>query len=334
MFLRRSRGFTLIELLVVIAIIGVLISLLLPAVQQAREAARRSLCSNNLHQIGIALANYQDTHGRYPLSAAMSDLGGPRPNWTGWSVHARLLPFLERSGIYDFMNYSLPYSNAINTTISALSLGNLLCPSKNQQQVNTTFFGKAGVHSYSYCYGVWYCWGGFNSPENGSAFYPNVARKPRDFVDGLTKTLFSAETRTYQPFRRCNTQLANVNTPNAEPPVTSIHNVLAPEYETCGYGLAHGAWVDANAHETGFTTAWPPGKMTGDTQGHPDLDLETVLMVLGGPTYAALTARSAHPGGVNAVFGDAHVDFVPNTIDGNIWRALGSIAGGEVNTNF
>src|SRR5262245_35636381 len=104
----RSRGFTLIELLVVIAIIGVLIALLLPAVQQAREAARRAKCSNNLKQVGIAVHNYLDTHKSFPTAGSYWRCGGGS-DWAGggFSVFGMILPLMERSDLSDRLNYGM-----------------------------------------------------------------------------------------------------------------------------------------------------------------------------------------------------------------------------------
>src|SRR5689334_2755237 len=100
-----ARGFTLIELIVVIAIIGVLIALLLPAVQQAREAARRVHCANNLKQIGLALHNYESAYNRFPFAGAYP-LGATSSD--SWSAHCRLLPFLEREDTLLLVNFDLP----------------------------------------------------------------------------------------------------------------------------------------------------------------------------------------------------------------------------------
>src|SRR6476620_10934355 len=117
---RRRGGFTLIELLVVIAIISVLIALLLPAVQAAREAARRISCVNNLKQIGLALANYESSQGVLPPSVVVARNG--TAFWSnGWSAQARILPHLEQGSAYNSINFTLSYSAPDNTTVPRLS---------------------------------------------------------------------------------------------------------------------------------------------------------------------------------------------------------------------
>src|SRR4051812_22052043 len=115
--MRRTprRGFTLIELLVVIAIIAVLIALLLPAVQAAREAARRIQCTNNMKQLGLAIHNYESVAGALPPSLVFARYGST--NWNnGWSIHGRLLPFMEQGNAFNSINFTNNYSQAGNTT--------------------------------------------------------------------------------------------------------------------------------------------------------------------------------------------------------------------------
>ena len=192
----KSRGFTLIELLVVIAIIAVLIGLLLPAVQAAREAARRAQCVNNLKQMGLGMHNYLSAVGVFPL-------GGSRNNriyrdsptsysaWTCWSAHSMLLPYVEQTPLYNAINFNFApeindtVAHPVHATIYKWVVNSFLCPSDPN-------IGRFSTNSYSFCIGVSSSVGGFTGPTNGlfGVYYsPGI----QEATDGTSNTIAMAE---------------------------------------------------------------------------------------------------------------------------------------------
>src|SRR3954467_4303713 len=194
----RRRGFTLIELLVVIAIIGVLIALLLPAVQAEREAARRMQCTNNLKQIGIALHNYHDTDGCFPW-CGLTILNPTVTSTIQWSPHTRFLPHVEQRALYAALNFSFVGSDPPNATVTATKVASFLCPSDPRQNIpvagwaGTNYRGSQG-NSLVYGYGD-------SDPTNVNAgmpppnglFFSNMLVKFADITDGLSNTAAFSE---------------------------------------------------------------------------------------------------------------------------------------------
>jgi prepilin-type N-terminal cleavage/methylation domain-containing protein/prepilin-type processing-associated H-X9-DG protein len=332
----RCRAFTLIELLVVIAIIAVLIALLLPAVQAAREAARRAQCLNNLKQLGLGLANYESTYGGFPPSMCSAGSGSNVTWINGWSALARTLPFMEQGNLFNTANLSIWKEDPTNTTTIGLNVSVFICPSEPNPQLTTHDYGISGVTSYGVSQGDWFVWGGFGGSGNRSAFGMNRSRRIADFTDGTSQTLMASEVKVRQPSSNCRTvPLTLINDANNIPSPTANPYTVAPDYATCPLYPAefHTEWSDGNVHAAGFTTSWPPNKAvlgnTSQNQGI-DLDVNGLNEELGGPTFAAITSRSYHPGGVNVLMSDGSVHFIKNSINGLTWRALGTVAGSEI----
>jgi prepilin-type N-terminal cleavage/methylation domain-containing protein/prepilin-type processing-associated H-X9-DG protein len=365
---RLRRGFTLIELLVVIAIIGVLIALLLPAVQSAREAARRAQCVNNLKQIGLAFFNYESSAGAFPMTTILvpTPSGGPG-TWTyqsSWSAFARAANFWEQGAFYNAINFNFTYSDAPNQfTVAITPLNLLICPSDPGKHLDDASQGGTGYATTSYgtCDGDWYVWSvnwggsGGNSvgPQNRCAFGPNFSRKIADITDGTSNTLFVSEGYIGHPqFRSCmktpsvpsDASVGTWSPTNVPPPGPASSAALAALIASCGGSgvkgggrIGHTRWCNGGVYYSGFTTAMPPNAKVLGISKAPNIagtpvpgDWDSVDENDGGPTYMSLAASSYHPGGVNTLFADGSVKFVKDTVSPVVWRNLGTIAGGEV----
>ena len=321
---KTVRAFTLVELLVVIAIIGILVALLLPAVQAARESARRMSCGNNLKQIGLALQNYESAYGAFPASACLP------PNRIGddWSAQARILPFVEQGDLYNEVDFNRGY--AATPQIKALRIPTYLCPTEVNDRVRQDSAGNP-VHyplNYAVNMGVWFVYSPNSNRGGNGAFSPNTFHGFESFTDGTSNTICAAEVKAYTAYYR-----DSASVPNGIPVDATI---------LCGAGSfksnsGHTEWVDGRVHQTGYTAVFTPNQAVQCAESGTTYDVDWTSYregkapgpPSGNPTYAAITSRSYHSGIVNTVLMDGSVQSIANDIQQDVWRAINTRSGGE-----
>ena len=306
---RARTAFTLIELLVVIAIIAILIALLLPAVQQVREAARRSQCRNNMHQVGLALHNYHEVHQTFPPGRTH----GLTFNH-GFSPHAMWLPHLDQSQLYRRINFDYPSDHPQNSTVRFCMLDVLMCPSDSNRKIQ----GDNSIHNYLFNVGTTHSVIGSNG-----VFFQNSRVRAADVRDGLSTTAFLAE--TVQGDGDGSTTSDNIRAAGPMSPITDYATSCAAAPPVIP--MRGSQWLFAAPGHSMYSHHRTPNDpqldcMAGDARSS------------GNPTsWAAVSldvaARSRHDGGVNVLFGDGHVSFVSSSVDLAVWHALGTRAGAE-----
>ena len=335
----KRQGFTLIELLVVIAIIAILIALLLPAVQQAREAARRSQCKNNLKQFGLALHNYLDAYSVFPMGGITLASGG------AYSPQARLLPFMEAANLSNLINFDYPYgsqpANSAGVKVSAVKIPIFHCPTETE--IRPAIASDGSINHWPICYagnaGEWLVWDATSNKIGSGAFGQNSRLSPRDFADGMSNTIMMSEVRAWQPYHRPATALTTDpvgSTPNA----AGVSSLIGSS--TTIRTTGHTEWVEGRSPHYDFTTALTPntkvpcGGTCEDTSGatYTDVDFVSGSESRTVSTWAVITSRSLHTGIVNSLLADGAVRSVSSNIDLGTWRALGTRFGGEVIGEF
>ncbi len=358
-----NRGaFTLIELLVVIAIIAILIALLLPAVQQAREAARRTQCKNNLKQFGLALHNYEGTFGMFPMTNAQNYL----PNTQGFSPQARLLPYMEQANLQNLLDFTQPaFTGPFNSLVPnpqfavafATPLQVMLCPSDPAPTQNT---GAGGSIYSGLNYMVSYGSGtGANYDlrwRTDGIVYENSNAKIRDITDGTSNTVIMSESirSVGADFTLAAGTLPKFNYQATLNGSSGVSASLQPVQGLAGSG---GGWSNGPAgviNNPDLATIWPlktswrgaasaalrgrgtswahSGAISTLTNGYntPNSRIPDVVIHFTG----FFGPRSWHTGGAQVLMGDGAVKFLSDNIDTMLHRGLHSRDGGEVLGEF
>jgi prepilin-type N-terminal cleavage/methylation domain-containing protein/prepilin-type processing-associated H-X9-DG protein len=351
-FYRRSTvdrsGFTLIELLVVIAIIGVLIALLLPAVQAAREAARRTQCVNNLKQLGLALHNYESSNGAFPPACKAITFATSPPSVTffdtGFSTQARLLTHIEGGSLYNALNFAFEYNDAsgANFTGASAVVGVFICPSTPRAQTRDTAAADPNASPYEKTVS-----GGYGYCDYAPSVYTDI-----NVVNGAQAGNGVGAT-SIVPYRNKNAAAKGL----LKDGLTAISEITDGTSNTIaiiecagrdekfvsqffegqypfargslpagGVGARHRYWRWADPGSAFGTSGQPNNKGFPTNEG---VAWPTTSITAGNQAGQNEEPFSYHKGGVNALFGDGSVRFVKDTVNLVAFRGILTLAGGE-----
>ncbi|MCS7015003.1 MAG: DUF1559 domain-containing protein [Gemmatales bacterium] len=341
---RKARGFTLIEVLVVVAIVGVLMALLLPAIQRVRESANRMRCQNNIKQLAIAVHNYESNFGFLPPSM-LAPIGATFGTNNGsWSIHGRILEFIEQGTAGARVNLELGWDQQLNTGVPQMRIPVFMCPTEINDTVRTRVVNGVSQPyvyplNYGFNFGTWLVWNPQTGEGGDGVFFPNAQLTMGQIasLDGTSNTLMIAEVRAFTPYSR------NMSTdPCSSIPstVVEVANLVlaAPDKRISlnrNENTGHTEWPDGRVHHSGFTTTLPPMtdvqvNWNGNTFNHCDFNSRQEGSHVMIRTCAAITSRSYHTGSlVNVGMVDGSVRVVRAAIDLPTWRALGTRAGAE-----
>ncbi len=340
---RHADAFTLVELLVVIAIVGTLVGLLLPAVQAAREAARRQGCQNNVRQLALAVHSFESARRHFPPSLLHAPGTVFQANNGSWGILGRTLPYLEEGAAAVRIDLEAAWDQPPNSTtgVPTTRIPVFVCPSEPHDRARV----RNGVPyvrplNYGFNFGTWFVYDPASGAGGDGSFHPNSRLKAAAFADGLGKTLCAAEVKAFTPYVR-NTADPGATYPPSAPPRSAAEVAalaggspaeakLGPTTNDC---TGHTEWPDGRVHHSGFTTVLPPNSRVPLAVAGVVHDVDYNSRQEGNSatarTFAAITARSHHRGLVGVALMDGSVRTIGDDVAPEVWRALGTRAGGE-----
>lgn len=322
---RRRSAFTLVELLVVIAIIGILVALILPAIQSAREASRRTGCTNNLKQFALAAQNHLSAKRHFPPG---------RSQQHNWSVHVALLPFIEETTTEERINYTKAPGNAVNRMAREVQVPIFLCPSDSDDRLGRgapqNHYGW-GKNNYKACAGSDTGQMGAKSEQNNGIFVTDKTMRFSEVADGLSKTALFSEAvlgdgddfRVEAPgdwlrIPESNTTADQVRAACLALDLTTMTG-MSKQISRSGRNWTYGNYIPTRYNHVMLPNERSCGRFNGSGS------MDATVNNRGGAT----TASSRHLGGVNLALADGSVRFVGEVVDLAVWRAAGSRAGSE-----
>jgi prepilin-type N-terminal cleavage/methylation domain-containing protein len=338
--MKKNRGFTLIELLVVIAIIAILIALLLPAVQQAREAARRTQCKNNLKQIGLAMHNYHDVYSAFPqLVHGIINVTQPGPappaanwgrEWGGMSVHTMFLPYIDQAPLYNQLNFSVFWHDNPNRDLHRTKIAGFMCPSDPKPPGQND-----GFNNYAANTGPNLGWEAALNRVVGP-FHRRATTRIRDITDGTSNTIAFGEITTGDGDNGIwNLERGDFVRNIA---LTGVTPVKPTKAELQTYGATALAGTADHRSDRGLSWGNPMMSGTGmNTIITPNSDIPNAHECGGcgsGDARGVWASRSRHEGGSQHLLCDGAVRFISENIDFDLYQSVGSSNGGETIGEF